>query len=59
MRLLERGDTGELRLTNPIPNDAIPEIPRYAILSHTWGDEEVSFEDMADGTAKKKAGYAK
>ncbi|KAK0712340.1 hypothetical protein B0T26DRAFT_812897 [Lasiosphaeria miniovina] len=34
-------------------------IPRYAILSHTWGDEEVSFEDMADGTAKKKAGYAK
>ncbi|KAK0735299.1 hypothetical protein B0T26DRAFT_798898 [Lasiosphaeria miniovina] len=59
MRLLERGDTGELHLTNPIPNDAIPEIPRYAILSHTWGDEEVSFEDMADGTAKKKAGYAK
>src|SRR5438034_11394513 len=21
-------------------------IPKYAILSHTWGDEEVSFRDM-------------
>lgn len=36
-------------------------IPGYAILSHTWGEEEVSFRDMRkdhDGT-KKKAGYAK
>ncbi|KAK3302883.1 heterokaryon incompatibility protein-domain-containing protein [Chaetomium strumarium] len=34
--------------------------PPYAILSHTWGDEEVTFQDMADlETARKKAGFAK
>lgn len=59
MQLLERGDTGEFRLTGYLPNDAIPEIPPYAILSHIWGDEEVLFNDLADGTAKNKAGYAK
>ncbi|KAK0744691.1 hypothetical protein B0T21DRAFT_380877 [Apiosordaria backusii] len=59
MRLLERSDTGEFRLTKHLPNDAIPEIPPYAILSHTWGDEEVLFKDLEDSTAKKKAGYAK
>ncbi|KAK3360107.1 HET-R [Lasiosphaeria hispida] len=60
MRLLERGDTGEFRLTKHLPNDAIPEIPPYAILSHTWReDEEVLFKDLADGTAKNKAGYTK
>ncbi|KAK4441876.1 hypothetical protein QBC34DRAFT_458153, partial [Podospora aff. communis PSN243] len=59
MRLLERDDTGGFRLTKPLPNDAIPEIPPYAILSHTWGDEEVLFGDLADGTAEKKSGYTK
>ncbi|GAB1311808.1 hypothetical protein MFIFM68171_02018 [Madurella fahalii] len=59
MRLLERDDTGEFRLMKDLPNDAIPEVPPYAILSHTWGDEEVLFKDLADGTAKNKAGYAK
>ncbi|KAH6605288.1 rna 3 -terminal phosphate cyclase [Trichoderma cornu-damae] len=37
-------------------------LPRYAILSHTWGDGEVLFEDMMamDRTAaKKKSGYSK
>jgi hypothetical protein len=34
--------------------------PRYAILSHTWGKEEVSFQDIQHlRSAKKKAGYAK
>ncbi|KAM7190940.1 Heterokaryon incompatibility protein (HET) domain containing protein [Rhypophila sp. PSN 637] len=56
MRLLERDPTGEFRLTKHLPND---KIPPYAILSHTWGDEEVLFRDLADGTAKNKAGYAK
>ncbi|ROV87718.1 hypothetical protein VSDG_09744 [Cytospora chrysosperma] len=23
--------------------------PKYAILSHTWGNEEVTYEDMRDG----------
>ncbi|KAK5661879.1 hypothetical protein OQA88_9987 [Cercophora sp. LCS_1] len=63
MRLLERGDDGEPRLTKRFPDDAISEIPPYAILSHTWGDEEVLFKDLKDGTedgtARKKAGYAK
>ncbi|KAM7208990.1 NACHT domain containing protein [Rhypophila decipiens] len=56
MRLLERDNTGQFRLTK----HAIPDIPPYAILSHTWGDEEVLFKDLKDdGTAKNKAGYAK
>ncbi|KAM7216074.1 HET domain containing protein [Rhypophila decipiens] len=59
MRLLERDHTGEFGLTKRLPNDKIPEIPPYAILSHTWGEEEVLFGDLADGTAKNKSGYAK
>ncbi|KAK0724928.1 hypothetical protein B0H67DRAFT_680398 [Lasiosphaeris hirsuta] len=57
MRLLERDDAGEFRLTKHLPNGVISE--PYAILSHTWGDEEVLFKDLADGTAKNKKGYAK
>jgi len=34
-------------------------IPKYAILSHTWGEEEVSFKDMADLSCKSKKEYAK
>ena len=36
-------------------------IPRYAILSHTWGadSEEVTFKDLTEGTGKNKAGYNK
>ncbi|KAK3352538.1 hypothetical protein B0T25DRAFT_606453 [Lasiosphaeria hispida] len=59
MRFLERDDTGEFRLTKHPPNDTNSEIPPYAILSHTWGDEEVLFKDLSDGTAKNKSGYAK
>ncbi|KAK3900295.1 heterokaryon incompatibility protein-domain-containing protein [Staphylotrichum tortipilum] len=35
------------------------DIPRYAILSHTWGEEEVTFRDMASPTRLFKKGYAK
>ncbi|CZR68585.1 uncharacterized protein PAC_18484 [Phialocephala subalpina] len=37
------------------------EAPLYAILSHTWGPEEVSFRDLRDDrdNACKKAGFAK
>jgi len=41
------------------------QLPEYAILSHTWEDEEVLFADMADkddtnhSQARKKAGFAK
>jgi hypothetical protein len=36
-------------------------IPRYAILSHTWGadGEEVTFREFMEGTGKNKAGYEK
>lgn len=33
--------------------------PDYAILSHTWEQEEVTYEDMRGPNAKKKAGYIK
>lgn len=37
------------------------DIPRYAILSHTWGSdkEEVTFRDITNGLGKEKAGYRK
>ncbi|KAK0731983.1 HET-R [Lasiosphaeris hirsuta] len=58
MRLLERDNTGEFCLTKLLPDDAI--IPPYAILSHTWReDEEVLFEDLNGVTNKNKAGYDK
>ncbi|KAK1757850.1 heterokaryon incompatibility protein-domain-containing protein [Echria macrotheca] len=34
-------------------------IPEYAILSHTWEDEEVSFQDMSDPASRSKKGFAK
>ncbi|ORY19072.1 hypothetical protein BCR34DRAFT_670650 [Clohesyomyces aquaticus] len=57
MRLLRRGETGNLSLTE-FADDATP---LYAILSHTWGkdSEEVNFDDMINGTGKNKPGYEK
>jgi hypothetical protein len=57
MRLLECNNDREFSLTKDFGDD----IPRYAILSHTWGadTEEVSFRDLMDGTGKSKAGYDK
>ena len=56
MRLLERNNDGEFRLTN-FNNH----IPKYAILSHTWGadTEEVDFRDLIDSTGRSKDGYHK
>lgn len=37
-----------------------PDACIYAILSHTWGEDEVSFQDMADlERARKKKGFSK
>ena len=57
MRLLERKDTDEFSLTK----DLVKNIPAYAILSHIWGDDnqEVTYEDLAEGSGKFKAGYQK
>ena len=41
---------------------AYPDVPEYAILSHTWGKgaEEVSFQDLVDlETSKRKLGFSK
>jgi hypothetical protein len=35
------------------------DVPRYAILSHTWEDDEVIFQDLADPAHIHKAGYYK
>ena len=35
------------------------QIPQYAILSHRWGDREVSFKEMRKGTAPHGSGMAK
>lgn len=35
------------------------QIPPYAILSHTWGEDEVLFTDIQEGKAEEKAGYEK
>jgi hypothetical protein len=58
MRLLEFLPNGDIRLTRKLLDDAIP---RYAILSHTWGNEseEVTFEDMVEGSGQGKAGFEK
>ncbi|RYP61303.1 hypothetical protein DL771_010180 [Monosporascus sp. 5C6A] len=57
MRLLMLRGNGDLSLTK----DLIKDIPPYAILSHTWGDDdqEVTFKDVKKGTGRDKAGYRK
>lgn len=37
----------------------LSEIPQYAILSHTWGEEEVTFQDMSSPSRSLKKGYTK
>ncbi|KAL9093973.1 MAG: hypothetical protein Q9165_003643 [Trypethelium subeluteriae] len=58
MRLLELLPGGNFGLTRNFLGE---EAPRYAILSHTWGDEsqEVQFEDIVEGTGRDKDGYRK
>ncbi|GAB1313191.1 Heterokaryon incompatibility domain-containing protein [Madurella fahalii] len=56
MRLLKYDTADEIRLTADLPSD---NTPPYAILSHTWGEEEVLFEDIVEAKGKNKAGHAK
>ena len=57
MRLLTYDDNDQVILTEDLLNEDA--IPPYAILSHTWGDEEVTFHDIANGTGKEKVGNEK
>jgi hypothetical protein len=58
MRLLYRDEDGGFSVTDDLNGDCI--FP-YAILSHTWGedDDEVTFDDMMKGIGKDKPGYKK
>jgi hypothetical protein len=57
MRLLQLKTDGKFSLTK----DLINEVPPYAILSHTWGDDdqEVTFKDLMECSGDTKAGYRK
>lgn len=52
MRLI---DVSTLRVEELFDDD----IPQYAALSHTWGSQEVTFQEMTNVTApiRKKSGY--
>jgi hypothetical protein len=55
MRLLEYNNDGEFSLATFFGD----KVPRYGILSHRWGAEEVTLVDLTNGTGKSKAGYSK
>jgi hypothetical protein len=58
MRLLHCQNDDRFCLTEDLSDN---ELPPYAILSHTWGQdyEEVTFEDMINDTGQDKAGRGK
>lgn len=59
IRLLQRKSDGDIVFRETTRSN----VPAYAILSHTWGEEEVLFQDLEDGTdiseAVSKAGWKK
>jgi hypothetical protein len=58
MRLLYTASDGTIGLTDDLIRSE--EIPPYAILSHTWGEQEVVFDDLKDiENAQNKDGYRK
>ncbi|CAG9945161.1 unnamed protein product [Clonostachys rosea f. rosea IK726] len=60
MRLLYNDEeNNNFALTKELDAESIPE---YATLSHTWllnNEDEVTFDDLENGNAKDKPGYAK
>jgi hypothetical protein len=55
MRLLQYNNGSDFSLTEFFESD----IPKYAILSHRWGPEEVTLADLKNGNGKKMADYGK
>ncbi len=57
MRLLQLSDYPSLSFAE----FAQDEVPRYAILSHTWGrdGDEIAYKDIINGTGSGKPGYDK
>jgi len=57
MRLLKWNSAGDFVLTEDFVGD---DAPPYAILSHTWRQgEEVTFNDLMNGTGNGKSGFNK
>jgi hypothetical protein len=58
MRLLKVDQNGKF---SNLTDDKISNIPPYAILSHTWGEdhEKVYFRDLTIGPRTDKPGYRK
>ena len=55
MRLIHIEDGGhQLSMT-----EVNREVPKYAILSHTWGAEEITIDDMRNGRRIDSGGYRK
>jgi hypothetical protein len=59
MRFLCYNNAGGYSFTKHLTDNDV--IPPYAILSHTWGSDgdEVTFEDIVNGTGTLKQGYDK
>jgi hypothetical protein len=57
MRLLQLDKDGTFSLIERTGQD----VPPYAILSHTWGndEDEIKFKDITEGTVDDKLGYRK
>jgi hypothetical protein len=55
MRLLEMKSPGEFSLIQVATHNTLP----YAILSHTWTGQEVTYQDLISGAWKNKSGYEK
>jgi hypothetical protein len=55
MRLLYYNGNGDFSLAEFFKSA----IPEYAILLHTWEEEEVTFKDLQNRTSTKKDGYKK
>ncbi|KAF7951592.1 hypothetical protein EAE96_006896 [Botrytis aclada] len=55
MRLLDTKDTENIRVQEFSQRN----IPSYAILSHRWEEDEVTFEDIKNGNFNQRKGFAK
>ena len=55
IRLLHQLEVGKLVWKEFTKDDT----PPYAILSHTWGDDEITFKDLENGSWEGKAGSEK
>ncbi|KAH7087860.1 hypothetical protein FB567DRAFT_355749 [Paraphoma chrysanthemicola] len=57
IRLLKRGTNSDFELASFDDHDE--SLPPYAILSHTWGKDEVTYDELVSGTGRDKAGFDK